>query len=290
MTDYLTLFVFIIFVSQILVFSFYLPIKWHSNRASFLKKYPQSEFPNLFSQPIETEHKRLKLGRNMNLAVGVAGFVLLLNAWISSYSIADLEKMVLGFAMLQLVHISVWGFWDRQNVRLMNKYSQRKTRTTEFSARRLSDFVAPFYVGIAIIAYLATIVFGAYIYLNELWDADKLWALAALLIMNTVFGAALSAWGIFKGLYGKRQDPYLAHQDRMKQIERSVSTLVFTSIFYSVFIFVLCLIVVFDLAKDYTASITSIFMQVFLVFTILRTCRIFERDFSVYKAETTQGI
>ncbi|HIG39706.1 MAG: hypothetical protein ABGY96_06045 [bacterium] len=273
--------VFLIFLSQILVVSVYLPLRRYKLRWEIFETHPVSEYPRYYPQTIEFERRRLTIGRNLPLFIALVGLGFFCLAWVSNYSQVTMTRVVLLFCMVQIVPVAMWEIWDAQRAHQMRAKDQSTTRKAELRVRHLSDFVSPLSITVAIVMYVfATFAMG-YIYLNDLWSSDVRWKLPALLFVNALMVLGFGGLGVFHKLYGKRIDPYMANLDRMQRIAKGIKILAYMSIVYSFFILVLLSMQTFDLVLELNAIVTSIFYQAILAYGVLHAGE--KRDFEVYR-------
>ena len=78
MTDYLLIIVYIVFISQVAVISFWISNTWRKNLMGIYKNYPQSEYPKFYSQPVEIRYRQLLIRKYLDLAIGGSCFGLII--------------------------------------------------------------------------------------------------------------------------------------------------------------------------------------------------------------------
>jgi hypothetical protein len=275
----------LVFLSQILVISVYLPLRRYSLQQEVFDTYPPSEYPKYYPRGIEFERKRQVKGRNIPLLIALVGIMVFCVAWASDYSQVMMTRVVFAFCVVQLFPVVLWGLWEAQRPYQMQAKDQSTTRKAQLHVRHLFDFVSPLSVGIAVATYgLASFALG-YIYFNDLWAVEVRWKLPALLAINALMVVGFGGLGVFHTMYGKRIDPHLTNVDRMRRIASGIKIMVLMSIAYSMFILLLVILQSADMVLELNAVFTSIFYQCVIVYGVVLSGR--DRNFDVYR-EVTQ--
>ena len=274
---------YIVFISQILLISFYFPRKILSRMRYVVETYEPSEYPKLYPKPIEYYEKGQRDYKTMNQIIFAAGFILMFAFGLWGYptegKIARLIPVIFGsIQMFPLIRMELSEF---NQFKLMRKADLRTTRMAELRPRRLFDFVSPAILSMAIVMYIATILLDLYWHqFNIHWDHDTVQRAIVITAGNLLF-ALIIIWN----LYGKPLNPHQAYKDRTKQIEFAVKTLVFVSIAMSVFLMTTAAGDVFDL-DSFEPSIASLYFQLIVwisLGTMFRSLRIDDINFEVYK-------
>jgi len=102
-----------------------------------------------------------------------------------------------------------------------------------------------------------------------------------IILVSNLFFAGVIYWNI----YGRKQDPYLKSNDRLMQIQATVTSIIYVSIGVSIFLAINQLIKIYDL-KFLMPSVMSIYCQLIVWASVgnkLKKIRIEDIDFSVYK-------
>lgn len=276
-----------VFLSQIMLLSWYFPRKILGRVKFVLETYPPSEYPKLYPKPIEVYQTGQRIYRIINQVILVGGFILMFAAGLWDYSsdgrVSDLLPFfyfMVQMAPVMLVELSEFAYF-----KLMRKTDSRTRRKAELHPRRLFDFISPTIFGAAIFMNIACIFY--YLYIDQFqfhWGNDTFVISISLITMNALFAGI-----IYWNLSGKKMNPYQSSKDRIRQIENTVKSLVFVSIGASIFIMVTAGINEFDL--DYLEpSIMSLYLQLIAlvsVGTTLRTLRIEDINFDVYKEDVS---
>ena len=220
----------VVFLSQVLLVSFYLPRKILGLVQHVVEKYPPSRYPKLYPVSLDVAEKAQRNYWNLNLVALAVGMALLLISVLSpTEEMLDWNTtLVLTiYLMVQLLPamIFIWSNPGFTYFNLKRTVDSTTTRRADLHRRRLVDFVSPTLLRTAIFVYLAFILFVAYVGQFKFpWFGGYL-NVVILTAMNLFFlGLAM------RQVYGKKKDPYQASEDRMRQLELLVSTLVLCSI------------------------------------------------------------
>ena len=275
------IFFYVVFLSQIILLSFYFPRKMLNRIRYVFETYPPSEFPKLYPKPIEYYEKARRNYRHMNVCILLAGMLLM--AVLLGYSrsgewdgaIVNTYFMVQFFPMM-LIFIGSLKYY-----KLMRKADVRTTRKAELRPRRLFDFISPTMIGLAMFVYFAFIVFVLYIKQFDFPWFGGYWNIVAVTATNLFF-AGIIVWH----LYGKKLDPYQAYEDRIREIELVVKSLVFVSIAATLFIAIVVVLASLDL-RHVQPAVQSLYFQLIAVLS-LRTLRIDTINFEVYKEDPNE--
>lgn len=274
-----------VFLSQVILISFYFSRKILSRMKYVVETYPPSQYPKLYPVSIDKVEKGQRIFRNMNLLVLLAGLILVLIGFLSGYSPNDNEDgifltiyFVAQFFPMILAEISGFKYF-----KLMRKANSRTTRKAELHPRRLFDFISPALLGIAIFMYFAVIVLVLYINQFQFYWGSKAFMNIIILTAGNLLFAGIITWN----LYGKKLDPYQAYKDRMRQIGLTVKSLVLISIAATM---CLAIVVVFDKFNldNLMPTVMSLYFQLLAVISYQSTVPVLQIDntnFEVYKEE-----
>ena len=266
-----------VFLSQILLISFYFPRKMLKRIRYVFATYPPSQYPKLYPEPIEYYEKAQRNYRNLNVAVLLIGLSLLAVLLGDSRSGQwDIGNFVFPYFMVQFFPMILLEMRAFKYYRLMRKADSRTTRKAELQPRRLFDFISPTMIGLALFVYFAFIALILYIRQFDFPWFGGYWNIVGVTAVN-VFFAAIVAWN----MYGKKRDPYQAYEDRKRQIELVVQQMVFMSIAATTFMAIEVGLASLDL-HDLQPTVMSLYFQLIAVIC-LRTLRIDNINFAVYK-------
>jgi len=277
------------FLGQVLVISYYLPSVVVGRARYVLEKYPPSSHPRLYGSPLEAAERALQIYRGMNFVVLALGLALLafgtfflpleqLREWQEATDFASYETIFTAYMMLQFAPLLIAAILGFPLFTLKRRVDSRTTRRAELRRRSLSDFAPPALLGAAALTYLSFAVFIWY-----MGRFDFPW-FGGYLNLVIVTGANLLFLGIsLKHVYGKKKDPYQGNEDRARQIEFTLRTLLFVSIALTMYtaVGISLKALGFD---DVTPIATSIYYQLLAAMSF-REFRIDNVNFEVYRED-----
>lgn len=269
-----------VFLSQIVLISFYFPRKMLRRTNHVFAKYPPSEYPKLYPKPIEYYEKLKSNYKNINLSILLVGLLLLtvLLGYPGSRE-WDFGNIVFPYFFIQFFPLILIEIESFKIYKLMRQASS--IRKADLHPRSLFDFVSPKMIGVAIFVYFAFIVFVIFINQFEFPWFGGYGNIVGITAINFFF-TGIIIWN----LYGKKQDPYQAFEDRKRQIELIVKQLVFISIVATLFIVITVILNALDL-RHFNTTAMSLYFQMIAVIA-LRTLRIDSINFEVYKKDPSQ--
>ncbi len=268
---------YVVFFAQIFLISYYLPGKMLRRMKYVLETYPPSGYSKLYPKPIGYYEKALRNFKTINGCILLVG--LLLMAVMFVYSKGGEWDIVFPYFMIQFIPMLLLEIGSFNMYKLMRKAST--TRKAELHPRRLLDFISPRLIGLAVLVYLAFIAFVVYMRQFEYPWFGGYENVAVMTGMN-LFLAGILLWNI----YGKKQDPYQAYEDRKRHIDHFAKQMVFVSISATLFGIIQVVIKAIDL-DDFDPMIMSLYFQLIAVIS-LRAIRIDKIDFEVYKSDPSQ--
>ena len=270
-----------VFLSQVLLISFYFPRKILGRVKHVVENYPPSDYPRLYPMSLDFANKAQRNYRNMNLLVLLAGIGLVLVGllWPSEEMLHwDSDSVLVIYFFLQYSPMIIAGTAGFTYLNLMRKADSRSTRKAELRRRSLLDFVSPAVLGLAIFVYLAFVLFIVYVRQFEFPWFGGYMNIVGITIVNLLFAGI-----IVHNLYGKKKDPYQAYEDRARQIGVTIRGLVWTSILATGFVALSIGLAAFDLRHLQPISL-SLYFQVLAVITF-RATRIDDVNFEVYRED-----
>ncbi len=277
----------IVFLSQIFLLSLYFPRKILGRMRYVRKTYPPSQYPKLYTKPIEYYEKEQRNYQIINQIIFVAGLMLIFAVWVwdfSSYGkLASLLPIV--FGMIQMLPVIRLEISETSQFKLMRKANLRTTRKAELRPRRLFDFISPTMFCLAIFMYIAAIFLDLYWHqFNFHWGHDTferaMFLTAGYFLFSTI---------IVLNLHGKKKNPHEAYEDRTRQIEFILKSQIYAGIAMSVIFMTVAAGDVFDM-DSLEPSLMSLYFQSIAWISIgskLRTLRIENIDFDVYKEDVS---
>lgn len=270
--NYLTLLVLLVFISQIVTLSIYLPLKWRNYRIALFARHPKEKYPHLYFQPESVEVNRQKIRRVIDSVVIVLGIGLISEAIIQSMTADELAHRMFVFSIIQIMPFMLSRYWGKKNNQLMKERKIEKVMKASMSVRKITDFISPLMITVTVCLYVVSLVAG-------ILSSIEFNTVILMIILNTAINIYLVR-SILNGLYSERTDQFLSDEDRLKQIGKKLKRLPLSSIIFSAFILSILLFENFGLSGALIFMITSFFLQ--LLFIVEVNPKI-ERDFSVYQ-------
>lgn len=290
---------FVVYLSQIFVVSFYVPMRVLRRARSLIRAYPPTEYPKLYPMPVATIERMLGLYRNLNAGLLVLGLALLAGAWFYGYTIdpawhsgdVPVPNPFLGasfYTFLQMMPTAVLSLAELRYFKQMRAAAHSRIRTAELKARGWSDFVSPAAVGTAVAMYLG--VTAALLLVADpspktiagLETTRSAIMTASLTLCNVVVAGCL-LWV----LHGKKQDPHQTHEDRVRMIRAVWQRLLAASIALSAFFGIVLALVELRLIH-YVPFGISLFVQLIVVIStgkFLLVVPFGQETFEVYRAD-----
>ena len=284
-----------VFLSQVLLISWFYPRRVVGNSRYVLRNFPPSTHPKLYPYPAEYLERWIRNVMRFNLAMVVAGLLIvglilgaLLGAWdggifASSRKKDWLEFIVVPFFLAQFVAGLIYMNSSRCKIlQAMAKAPPPRVRTTELRRRRLVDFVSPTLLLIAALTNVGFIASVIYDYRHfDLPGFKAVGVIASIAFMLLVFAVSI---GI--ALRAPKPDPYQAQQDRSNTIRQSVNQALALCIAYPVPLTVWLTIRIFDpdLPEPVIASLYCQGIALALLWPSFRY-RVDKVDFDVYRPD-----
>ena len=274
-----------LFISQIFLLSYYFPTVILKRFDFIHNKFTANDYPNLYPKP-KKYYQNLRRGFIlMNSVIFLNGFILLYAIYTGKFTTDGRIEQMLPWAyfMVQLVPAILGDYIGLKQFKLMREKDERSNRVADLQPRKLTDLVTANLLYTAIAAYLFCCLFVLYLY-----DFDfSLNGRAVLNILILLAGNLFFAFIMRLQISGKKQDPYQASKDRIRQIQIISKSLLYLSIAMS---FYIAIVVYRDvtIVQDASASLMSIFCQVIAIISPgipLHSYKIEDLDFEVYKKD-----
>jgi hypothetical protein len=270
---------YIVFLSQILLISFYYPRKMHKRMRYVFDTYPPKAYPKMYPKPVEFYEKGRNNYRNINFLILFAG-LLILAALMGNQHDGDLHNAIaMGYFVAQMLPVMLLDLLSLRELKLMRNSESRTTRKADLQRRHFFDFVSPTLFSIAVITYIAFVFL--IVYLNQFgyeWFGGY-WNIFGMTIMN-IFFASLLLWH----MYGKKLNPHQAHEDRVRQIKSIAKIMLYTSIVATVFISVEISLSALEV-RHLLPVFLSMYFQLLAIIG-LQAYRIDDTNFDVYKKDS----
>ncbi len=266
----------IVLSGQVMVISYFFPGRIIRRINFIFDSYPQSTYPNLYPEPVENYRNGLRIYKRMNIIIMLAGFCLIAYLLFSSRSGEWDRTIVTALFFIQYIPILLVEIKYNQYYKLMRLTAKSTIRRAELNPRRLFDFVSPFSIGLALVVYIAFILFIIYVEQFDFpWFGGYL-NVAGITAVNLFF-AGIILWN----MYGKKKDPYQSYDDRNNQIGHISRQMIFLSIAVTLFISLEIILAGVEM-RHIQPLTTSIYFQLLAAIS-LRTLRIENMNFEVYK-------
>ena len=277
---------YILFLSQILLFSVYFPNKIYQRMRYVITHYPCNQYPKLYPQPIEHYHRFHGNYRLASWLIATAGIVILTLSIVFNNKGGFIEPQVLVwlFFMVQFLPVMMIELSEFSQFKMTRTADRSSVRSATLSPRSLAHFIAPKWIYVALVTLLIAIVYGFYLENFTITiEGSAVYATGILLSVNAFF-AGLIYWQ----LYGKKLNPHQTEADRQKLISVTIKSLVFISITASIFLMVTLSIKEYQLHSLEPLAMT-IYLQVIALFSLgnsINSIKVDEINFDLYKEES----
>lgn len=215
--DYQTLLIAFVFASQIIVLSFYAPMRWLKYHARLFEKYPPEQYPRLHPLPREELERKFAIFRPIYLVIGVGAALALLSAPFyadSSRGLAGPMVMCLLLQVLLPLYIALpLELRIQKGLRSLPPPSQR---SVELRKWRVSDFVSPLWVGLGVAVTALNLACAVAVYLYRPGTLGVFPAVIGSGVMLLAMGYALFGHGFAV----TRADPFMAQADTFRVRQR----------------------------------------------------------------------
>lgn len=289
MTAWSTTLFYMVFLSQILLTSWYFPRRLLGRMQHILETYPPTEFPKLYPRPIDEYKLAQWKFRMVNRAILTLGFVILFMVMfvIDHSTFADdghiSEIFPLVYGMIQFLPMMALEFSEFGHIKLMRKANASTVRKTDLTRRGLFDVVSPALFTISLLFFASAILFDFYAHDFEfIWGHDTVERAIVLTLTNLM----LVGVGAYT-LYGRTRDPYQSSADRTRKVSASMRTMLYCSMALSVFFVTAAADDMFDI-NYLDAVVMSVYFQGIVLLSlgnILSSVRVDDIDFDVYKED-----
>ena len=149
---------YVVFLSQVLLISFFLPRQVLDIVRYVVKNYPPTSYPRLYPVSLDKAERAQRGYRNLNLLILGLGLALVAYGFYApSEEMLGLDNktVVFLFFMLQWSPLLIATTGGFTYFNLKRKPDSRTTRSAELRPRRLFDYVSPALVGLAAVVYFA---------------------------------------------------------------------------------------------------------------------------------------
>lgn len=284
---------YIAFLGQIYVISYYFPEKILARMKYVIDTYPPSKYPKLYPKPAEYYVIGQWKYRAVNRFIAAFGLGLLFAIIfvVDHSTFADdgfiSEAWPAFYGMLQFLPLIVLEMSEYSQIRQMKKANLATTRQADLRPRRLLNFVSPTLVGATVLFFVAMLYYSFYV--NDFvfsWNSDTTQMALVVTATNVLF---LVIGGFT--LYGRKQNPHQATEDRSRHIGASLRSMFFVSIAMSIFFITRAADDAYNL-DSLDATIMSVYFQVIVFLSLghlMRSLRLEDVNFDVYKDGVAAG-
>jgi hypothetical protein len=284
--DYQTLLVALIFASQIVVLSFYTPIRWQQYHARLFEKYPREMYPMLHPLPRGELERKFAIFRPMHLIIGVVAILALLGAVIYADNPRKLAgPMVMCLLLQVMLPLYVALPLEARIQKALSSMPPPSPRSVELRKWRVTDFISPLWVGLGIAVQLLNLACAVAVYWYRPGTLGIFPTGIGSGVTLLIMAGALFGFGYFKAT---RADPFMSQVDTFRLRKRIFLGLFAGSVAFSAMQPFTLLsnagFVHFDF--EYQAVCLSITAQLVGFALVSGLNRDFNtRDFSVYRAD-----
>jgi hypothetical protein len=292
----------IVFLSQVLLISWFYPRRVISRGWYVLQNFPPATHPKLYPYPPEDFARWLRKIARFNLVIVLAGLSIIgalilatlggewdgtiVTPWSASGEWTS--GIVIPYFLVQFVlGLAYLNFSGRKFILAMAKAPPPRVRTTELRRRRLVDFVSPTLLGVAALTNVAFIAFVLYDYQRFGLPGFK----AAGVIASVVFALVVLSVTVGIALRARSFDPYQADQDRRNTIKLVVQQALAFCIAYPILLSAWLIVRIFDphLLEPVIASLFCQGIALALLWPSY-SYRVDQIDFDVYRQDAKDSI
>ena len=276
----------VVFLSQIIILSYYYPRNTSSRIRKIIDKYPPDQYPKLYPMSADYYKKKLKHFEILNwvlIGLGLGLIFMFIGNFPEDSHRERWDTMVtFAFFMAQFFPVLLLEISSFNILKEMRKGDKRSVRKAEILPRKIFDFISPLLLVGVVGVYIGFVVF--IIYFNQLdypWFGGytNIWIISG----GNIFFIGLIAWN----LYGKKLDPYLRAEDRRKQLSLTIKQLATISIMMTIYAAFNIVAHAFEL-RHFTSTFMSIYFQL-IGFISLNTLQLDDINFDVYKEDVNPG-
>lgn len=279
---------YVVFLGQILLISYLVPRVLQARLSRLLNEYPPERFAKLYPWPIAYYRMVRSVFHWANRLIVLLGFALLYAVYAldgSSFSddghLSEAWPALYGaIQFLPLAALELLGF---RQFKRMREANHSGTRKAELRPRRLFDHVSPVLLAAALTLFATVLGFNLSLDGHSIvWGSDAIQQSLTLGISN----ALLLAVGLWQ-LYGRKQDPHQAADDRSRLLRAQLTSLLLVSSAMSVFFLTQSAGDRFDL-HAFEATLMSLYFQAIVLASIgylLHVFKLEDIDFAVYASD-----
>ncbi|WP_293745896.1 hypothetical protein [uncultured Paraglaciecola sp.] len=272
-------FLFGVFLSQIILVSYYFPKILVERTENAIEQHPPSEYANLYPVSVETIKKQILKYRNANFLMMILGiFIFVFSIAIGADELLgwDSQSVSSFYFMLQMAPLIWVAIISTNYAKLLRKLNQGPSRKAQLSPRKLTDFIGKNYLYALAIGHITYIVLIWYLVQHPFDGFAGYINLLGLAIIDLIL-----AGGIYYYVYFQKPDPLQPEQVRIRDTRRTVYLFVLSGMAVLIKLSVDLILSALDM-RDYQDIVSCIYFQL-IVASIVYYYRLSEIDFEVYR-------
>ena len=216
--DYQTLLIAVVFASQIVVLSFYTPMRWQQYRARLFEKYPREEYPLLHPLPREELERKFAIFRPMHLIIGAVAILTFLAALIYANSLRGLAGPMVMCLLVQLMVPLYVALPLEVRIRQgLSSMPPPSRRSVELRKWRVTDFISPLWVGLGLAVQVLNLACAVVVYLYR--PGTQGLYFSGIASVAILLAMCLSLFG-FGSEITARADPFMSQADTFRVRQR----------------------------------------------------------------------
>lgn len=268
----------IVFLSQVVLASIYIPSRIARRMSFIFDTYPPSTHPLLYPKPFDDYVKMQRGYRLANWLIAGIGFSVLVASLFVPRGRELMNGMAFLFFLVQILPLIWLEATVRKELKLMRSLNPRTTRTAELNPRKLFDVLTPALFWATVLVYLAFWVFIAWF---RQFDYPWFGGFINNLIITglNVFLASVLLWF----MYGKKLNPHQSAEDRMRVTRRLATVMCLVSIAVTLYAVITIFLSAED-ARAFQPIARSVYFQVIVLLSV-QTYRVDRLNFDVYRED-----
>jgi hypothetical protein len=272
-------FLFGVFLSQIILVSYYFPRILVKRTENAIEQHPPSDYANLYPVSVETIKGQILKYRNANFLMMILGiFIFVFSIAIGADELLgwDSQSVSSFYFMLQMAPLIWVAIISTNYAKLLRKLNQGPSRKAQLSPRKLTDFIGKNYLYALAIGHITYIALIWYLVQHPFDGFAGYINLLGLATIDLIF-----AGGIYYYVYYQKPDPLQPEQVRIRDTRRTVYLFVLSGMAVLIKLSVDLILSALDM-RDYQDIVSCIYFQL-IVASIVYYYRLSEIDFEVYR-------
>lgn len=268
-----------VFISQIFIISYWLPLKLKKRANEIMVKCPPEKYPKLYPlshQEIVNKVNQLMLLTYAGLTIGI--LIVMHGLYYKTDEMLgwDSQSVIMIFYVIQVIPLAFLALFSERYFKKMRSKNRASIRTAQLAPRRLTCYASKWLIGLAITVYVLFVILVAVISKYPFDGFAGYVNVFGVTLLNGFFALI-----IYKYVYGKKTDPHQSDEDRFQKTGRVVKLMLFSSIAATVSISIHFLLSTFDL-RHLNDVVASIYYQIIMLVMILTSLN-YSENFEVYK-------